>query len=98
MQSAKSQRVFSILLGFGLLITGSFFVLPLMVAAYILGLMLIGFGVEPRMVEEPNEIMPIEESRQISKEAPRMSAAPKPKKRAKPKPRKKRPAKKRKKR
>ena len=68
-----------------------------MVAAYILGLMLIGFGVEPRMVEESTEIMPIVESRQIAEEAPRMSAAPKPKKRAKPKARKKKPAKKRRK-
>jgi membrane protein implicated in regulation of membrane protease activity len=55
MESVKHQRIFSVVLGMGLLITGSFFVLPLMVAAYIIGLMLIGFGFEPRMGEDSAE-------------------------------------------
>ena len=89
MKSAKHQRIFSVVLGAGLLVTGSFFALPLMVAAYILGLMLIGFGIESRMTDEPAEIMPVApaRSRQIAKKPPRMAAAPKkktPKARKKP--------------
>ena len=84
MRSVKHQRIFSVVLGFGLLIMGSFFVLPLMVAAYMLGLMLIGFGVDSRMSNEAME--PVAAAPARPRPVATMSAAPK---KAKPKARKK---------
>ncbi|MEW6748876.1 MAG: hypothetical protein AB1295_04180 [Candidatus Micrarchaeota archaeon] len=75
MKSPKHHRIFSIVLGTGLLIMGSFFVLPLMVAAYMLGLMLIGFGAEPRMADEAEAAF----KSSPSAKPPVMSASPRPK-------------------
>ncbi|MFH0737473.1 MAG: hypothetical protein V1827_02155 [Candidatus Micrarchaeota archaeon] len=52
MKSVKHQRIFSVVLGFGLVIIGSFYVLPFMIAAYLFGMMLIGFGLNSKMSED----------------------------------------------
>ena len=48
----KPESVLSVVLGGGLIVTGSFYTLPFMAAAYLFGLMLLGFGFEPRMHED----------------------------------------------
>ena len=52
MKSVKHQRIFSVVFGFGLVIIGSFYILPFMIAAYLFGMMLIGFGLNSKMSED----------------------------------------------
>ncbi|MEW6035632.1 MAG: hypothetical protein AB1529_03395 [Candidatus Micrarchaeota archaeon] len=52
MESKRNQRVLSVALGLGMVITGSYFVVPLAIASYLIGLMLVGFGMEPRMQDD----------------------------------------------
>ncbi len=48
----RNESVFSVVLGAGLIVTGSFYTMPFMAAAYLFGLMLLGFGFEPRMLDD----------------------------------------------
>jgi len=48
----RHESVLSVVLGAGLVVTGSFYTLPFMAAAYLFGLMLLGFGFEPRMLDD----------------------------------------------
>lgn len=55
MKTSIQERVTRILLGLGLVVCGYFFILPLKLPAVYLGLMIVGFGIDPRGTEYPED-------------------------------------------
>jgi hypothetical protein len=80
----NSYQTRNIIFGLGLVVGGSAFVMPLNIAAYLIGLMLLGFGFVPKAVEYPEDMHPKRSmaAPPAMERAPAMGGAPAPKKAA----------------
>ncbi len=58
MKTSQDLRVKRVVFGMGLMAVGTVFVMPLSFASYIIGLLLVGFGIDPRGTEYPEDDLP----------------------------------------